>query len=322
MIEPLTPPDCDLRGMPYMPLDITRLFDSDFYVHSTGDEFKAAVTLWGKAFLQVPAGSLPDDDRVLAHLSNAGAKWKKVRTMALRGFVKCLDGRLYHPTVCEKALDAWKARLSQRDRTEKARAARAAQRQEAKNDDDTTVTKPVTASVTENATDTVTESKGREGKGREVKKEPPSPPEPSPAASALDANLRLVCADLGLPAAPRDWPPHWTGLRAKLEAWLAAGADLRRHILPACADFMATPGRETKAAAYLGGIVQRRQRDDRGPAPTAGPDPRAPETDAKAMARMRSWRAGEWHEAGWGPQPGKPGCLIPAHILEQFKEAA
>ena len=37
--EPLTPPECDLRGMPFMPLDIVRLFDSDLYALSTGDEF-------------------------------------------------------------------------------------------------------------------------------------------------------------------------------------------------------------------------------------------------------------------------------------------
>jgi hypothetical protein len=117
--EPLTPPDCDLRGLPFMPVDIVRLFDSDLYALSTGDEFKAALSLWGKAFLQVPAGSLPDDDRVLAHLSGAGTRWKKVKAMALRGFVKCFDGRLYHPVVCEKAIEAWSHRIRQRERAAK-----------------------------------------------------------------------------------------------------------------------------------------------------------------------------------------------------------
>lgn len=117
--EPMTPADCDLRGLPFMPLDVIRLADSDLFALSTGDEFKSAVALWCKAWLQVPAASLPDDDRILAHLSTAGSRWAKVKAMALRGWVKCSDGRLYHPTVADKARQAWKARQAQRARAEK-----------------------------------------------------------------------------------------------------------------------------------------------------------------------------------------------------------
>lgn len=113
---PMVPADCDLRGMAFMPMDTVRLIDSDFAALSTGEEFKAAVMLWCKAWQQLPGGSLPDDDRVLAHLSGAGARWKKVKAMALHGFVLCSDGRLYHPVIAEKALDAWKHRQSQRER--------------------------------------------------------------------------------------------------------------------------------------------------------------------------------------------------------------
>ncbi|MBO9624151.1 MAG: DUF1376 domain-containing protein [Sphingomonas sp.] len=110
MMEPLTPPECDLRGLPFMPLDVVRLTDSDLFALATGDEFKAAVTLWCKSWLQVPAASLPDDDRILAHLSGSGARWRKLREIALRGFVKCADGRLYHPVIAEKAREAWDRR--------------------------------------------------------------------------------------------------------------------------------------------------------------------------------------------------------------------
>ncbi len=106
MNKPLTPKDCDLRGMPFMPLDVVRLIDSDLFAISTGDEFKAAVALWCKAWLQVPAASLPTDDRILAHLSGAGGKWKKVKEIALRGWVLCEDGRLYHPVIADKAIEA------------------------------------------------------------------------------------------------------------------------------------------------------------------------------------------------------------------------
>ena len=109
--EPMVPADCDLRGLSFMPLDAQRLLDSDLFAIATGDEFKAAVALWCKSWFQVPAASLPNDDRILAHLSGAGSGWKKVREVALRNWVLCEDGRLYHPIVAEKALEAWPARI-------------------------------------------------------------------------------------------------------------------------------------------------------------------------------------------------------------------
>lgn len=111
MQEPLVPPDVDLRAFEYMPLDTTRLLDSDLFALSTGEEFKAAVALWCKSWHQVPAGSLPNDDRVLAHLSGAGTRWAKVRAIALRGWVECSDGRLYHPLIATKAIEAWESRI-------------------------------------------------------------------------------------------------------------------------------------------------------------------------------------------------------------------
>ncbi len=114
---PPVPQAADLRGLPFMPLDVVRLMDSDLFALSTGDEFKAAVALWCKSWTQLPAGSLPNDDRVLAHLSGAGNRWRKVKGMALRGFILCSDGRLYHPVVCEKAAEAWTMRQRQRERS-------------------------------------------------------------------------------------------------------------------------------------------------------------------------------------------------------------
>lgn len=174
---PLVPADVDLRGMPFMPLDVVRLLDSDLFAVSTGDEFKAAVALWCKAWLQVPAASLPADDRVLAHLSGAGARWAKVRAGAMRGWVQCDDGRWYHPVIAEKAMQAWQGRLAQRDRTAKARAARLAQNAPAAPDRTvtTSVTEPATEPATVSVTDPVTASKGQgEGQlqGEEEKRVP------------------------------------------------------------------------------------------------------------------------------------------------------
>jgi hypothetical protein len=131
MIAPLVPTNVDLRDFGFMPLDVLRLRDSDLTALSSGEEFKAAVMLWCVAWHQVPAASLPDDDRLLARFSGTGAAWKKLREGALRGFVKCSDGRLYHRTIAEKALESWAAKQRQRERTAAATAAREAKRRAA-----------------------------------------------------------------------------------------------------------------------------------------------------------------------------------------------
>lgn len=108
--DPLVPAEVDLRDFGFMPLHVQRLRDSELVDLSTGDEFKAAVLLWAFAWHQQPAASLPNDDRILAARSGAGSNWRKVKAMALRGFVACSDGRLYHPLIAEAALDAWARR--------------------------------------------------------------------------------------------------------------------------------------------------------------------------------------------------------------------
>jgi hypothetical protein len=110
-----------------MPLDVVRLRDSDLTVLASGDAFRAAVLLWCASWHQVPAASLPTDDRLLASLAGYGRDmkgWSQVREDALRGFVECSDGRLYHPVVAEKALEACEYRKAQKERTRKATDAR------------------------------------------------------------------------------------------------------------------------------------------------------------------------------------------------------
>lgn len=111
---PLVSAEINLRGLPWMRLDTGRLLDSDLFALSSGDEFKAALALWCKAWSQSPAGSLPTDDKILSHLSGAGPRWLKVKAMALRGWVECNDGRLYHPVVAEQVNVAWTERQEYR----------------------------------------------------------------------------------------------------------------------------------------------------------------------------------------------------------------
>jgi hypothetical protein len=114
---PLTPMDCDLQDFPRMMIDIPRLFSSEFDATDNDSAWRFGVTLWLKSFHQVPAASLPDDDAVLARLCGLGRDvrtWRQCRAVALRGWVKCDDGLLYHPVVAEVALEAWLEKLTQR----------------------------------------------------------------------------------------------------------------------------------------------------------------------------------------------------------------
>ncbi|WP_284459596.1 DUF1376 domain-containing protein [Cupriavidus campinensis] len=131
--EPLTPPDCDLRDFQFMPLDCGRLRDSKLVSHVPPAQCFFAVILWCASWHQIPAASLPDDDIELARLAGFGfvvKEWKKVRAGALYGWIKCADGRLYHPVVAEKARDAWQAKHEQRWKSECARIKKHNQRHE------------------------------------------------------------------------------------------------------------------------------------------------------------------------------------------------
>jgi hypothetical protein len=111
---PLVPSDCDLTDFNYMPLDVRRLRDSDLASLESPEACWAAVLLWCASWHQVPAASLPDDDRVLSQLAGFGRvvkEWQRIREGSLRGWVKCNDGRLYHPVVAEKALEAWQSKI-------------------------------------------------------------------------------------------------------------------------------------------------------------------------------------------------------------------
>lgn len=134
MTTPLTPADCDLQDFAFMPLDVARLRDSDLSANETPDACWAAVLLWAASWHQVPAASIPNSDTWIAKQAGYAQRgkiakeWAAVRPGALRGWVLCADGRLYHPVVAEKAVEAWKSKVEQRYRTEVARVKKHNQR--------------------------------------------------------------------------------------------------------------------------------------------------------------------------------------------------
>ena len=122
--QPPIPSDADLRDFPFTPIYRTRLFGSGFNAHATDAEWRVGITLWLKSWDQVPAGSLPSSDVDLCRLAELGRDlrtWKEVRDGAMRGWVACSDGRLYHPVVAEGVNEAWTRKLQQRWKTECAR---------------------------------------------------------------------------------------------------------------------------------------------------------------------------------------------------------
>lgn len=214
MTEPLTPYDCDLRGYPWMPVDCTRLLTSETWMLGTSDEKVAAFTLWAKSWHQVPAGSLPDNDRMLAAFSEASTKWPKVREHALRGWIKCNDGRLYHPVVCEKANESWQSKMAQKARTEAARLAKQQKRQEAQTQPVTTsVTETVATSVTENVTGSTREDKTVQDR---IKKERTLPSVGTRAEGATGSRL------------PDDWQPEESAFAGASPVTLAKFRDYWR----------------------------------------------------------------------------------------------
>jgi hypothetical protein len=122
--EPLVPPGTDLSKFDWLPLNVEHLLASELVAIGTPEECWAALMLWCRAWQQIPAGSLPNDERVLASFSGAGKRWSRVREIALRGFILCSDGRLYHRYLCTWVLRAQMKREATRKRVEAWRATR------------------------------------------------------------------------------------------------------------------------------------------------------------------------------------------------------
>lgn len=201
---PPVPQDTDLHDFPFTPIYRSRLLGSEFHATASDAEWRAGVTLWLKSWDQVPAGSLPADEVALCRLAELGRdlrQWRRVAATALHGWFQCSDGRLYHRVVAEGVADAWQRKLAQRDRTEAARAARAARRlsQRARGDDDPSVT------------DTVTGSK-RQRQGQGQGESPPwPPPSPTPTPTTTTTEPRPNGASHGTTRRacrlPADWQP-------------------------------------------------------------------------------------------------------------------
>jgi hypothetical protein len=136
--NPLVPTDTNLSGLDGFMLNVERLMTSELVAVSTPEECWAALRLWCHAWKQVPAGSLPNDDKVLASFSGAGKRWDKVKKNALHGFALCSDGRLYHRFLCAEVMRASGKKKAYQDRRERdAKRLREWREKHGRNDDET-----------------------------------------------------------------------------------------------------------------------------------------------------------------------------------------
>ena len=92
-----------------MRFDVVRLTNSEFVMGASREAVGAAFTLWFSSFHQVPAGTLPDNDRLLQRMSCCtDREWKRVGKEAMHGWMLCSDGRYHHPVVADVVRESWK----------------------------------------------------------------------------------------------------------------------------------------------------------------------------------------------------------------------
>lgn len=221
LADPLVPSDTDVRGYQALPIEVTRLLTSETWIMSTPAERSAAMCLWLASWQQVPAGSLPNNDRVLSHLSMAGSDWPAVREMALRGWTLCADNRLYHPVVCEKAVDA----LAHRKQRSDAAAKRWNKRPDARPETESTPSEvpPECDRISDRNANAMQLSSPLLSVTKEGEVEGARPKPISPSVEIIRAFDEERTAAYGAERS-RGWPHATDGVTA--DRWLAAGADV------------------------------------------------------------------------------------------------
>ena len=100
-------------------LNVERLMASELVALSSHEVIAAALLLWCRAWKQMPAASLPDDERVIAAFAKLPlARFRKLAKQIMRGFIKCSDGRWYHSILAESARSAFERKQAFRHKRE------------------------------------------------------------------------------------------------------------------------------------------------------------------------------------------------------------
>lgn len=88
-------------------LDMARFKASDTWLRAKSVRTRAlCLFLWAEAWGQTPAGSLPNDDELIAlMLDLEAAEFAAVKPILMRGWWLAEDGRLYHHVLVERVLE-------------------------------------------------------------------------------------------------------------------------------------------------------------------------------------------------------------------------
>lgn len=125
---PFVPADCNLQAYDWFPLYHKRLPRSRFWIGASDTAKALSVELWCAAMDEVPAGTLPNDDKALSDLCGYGRRdlgpWLAVKEEVLGAWTLCSDGRWHHRTLAEAVLTAWIERLQSQKRSGKGNASR------------------------------------------------------------------------------------------------------------------------------------------------------------------------------------------------------
>lgn len=296
----ITPPDCDLRDFPYMPLDVLRLRDSALAAMSDGT-IRIALLSWCASWHQVPAGSLPSDDTQLARLLGYGRdvkSWKRDRKkFGLHGWCIAQDGRLYHPVVCEKANEAWETRKKQSNKGKAGAAKRW------KNNETGDGTGNAQASTLLMPSDMPGNSKDRIGEERIGEDTKGNAREQDALAWLEDA-----CHAAGM---PRGKAVNEIG---RAQSWMATGMTG-----PEIVDTIrATMQRSGKAPGSVSSLAyfDKAIREAAGEAAKNRVTPEGMQASRDAYVSL--FKGGRQWKDSFGPPPGSPGCLVSPHVLRKF----
>lgn len=354
--RPPVPKNADVRHFAFMPLDVGRLRDSRFAATATDGEFRAAVLLWCAAWHQVPAGSLPDDDRELAVLSQCGRNaiaFQEVKG-ALHGFIKCNDGRLYHPLICEKVNEALRrskaGQKGSKSRWQKKKSENAIAFQS--HGDGTATADAVAMQGT--GTGTGTESRGTnvpptppnggstdraEPTSSEV--EPERPDQPELLQTDFPPHAKLPRSQSGSAEYPAQFEAFWRAYprnpadtkKSAYDAWRKAirskGASVETLQAGAkryAADVQARGhDRPAHVATWINRHGWEAVYDSRSgvePGPANGDGGLTDGAGEPWRARLIGYREREIWMDMWGPEPGRSGCRAPPSLLAEFGYAA
>ncbi len=313
MTEPFVPANTDLRNFDYMPLKVAQLRDSDLAAVATDAEFRAAVMLWCASWHQVPASSLPNDERLLCRLAGLGRDirtWKEIRTVALKGFVTCTDGRLYHPLIADLAIVAAQKQRRNAERTRnatEARKARNEQRDDAKepnvtmpeNERDDNVTRTIPA-----AKPHVTSTKGKgegieKGKGEEER-----------GAAATDEWAVLEKKLRKAAGWEHESHPNLSVVGPIVEL-IATGSSLELDVLPVVKATASRANGRSSWKYFIPGI-----RDATKTRLGIRAQALSPAEEAQWVERLDFGRKNSQWGPTWGPMPGQAGCAVPWSMLK------